>query len=642
MANKITSGDILSPEQLHTHLRIFAGPGAGKTHFLVENVKNIVTNYPPVSNSYMRKVLCVTYTNAAVDEIKRRLERFSDSVEVSTIHGFIIEHIIKPFQKDLRDIIKEEFSIDVGNKKPLTSQIKGVGILHGFDKPDIYKFINSTIGEDAEIAYSKKAMASIEVDIKNYLEHCDDDNFEVRLTEPPAIDPKHIKPIKRFIWSKARKLTHDEILYFGYRILERNSTALYTIRVKFPFVFVDEFQDTNPIQTKLLKLLGKKSTIVGVIGDVAQSIYSFQGAKPSHFQELTIDGNTELVDYVIKGNRRSTANIVEFCNFIRKSDSSVTQTSIRPYANDTDRMTAESKPVHFLIGDSDSIKNIIKKVIVDGGVVLTRSWSKAFSYVYGIGNEQVKLLKNIYNHYYTSTINIRDEIAEIGSVKWVKAFNFIFLFYKAYTNSSFIDAYNAFKLYVNIDNKNFNLKILRLIKAIADEVFEGLTDTLKTVSVIEKFNTKIKDTKYALLCDSLLGGNFNMPFFDEYDLTSQDSKRFIDSLNQLNWITSYKLFTEVFSKDSRYMTVHEAKGLEWDKVIVSVEPIRDEKKVTNLQRVYSDPQILQETVADEFVRIYYVACSRAREDLYIHLPEEFDTSLIANIFQNESSYEILQ
>jgi superfamily I DNA/RNA helicase len=76
MAIEITSGDILTPEQLNSHMRIFAGPGAGKTHFLVENIKNIVTENPLISQSRLRKFLCVKYNNLSVVEIKRRLERF--------------------------------------------------------------------------------------------------------------------------------------------------------------------------------------------------------------------------------------------------------------------------------------------------------------------------------------------------------------------------------------------------------------------------------------------------------------------------------------------------------------------------------------------------------------------------------------
>ena len=80
MVERLSSGDILSVEQLSTNFRVFAGPGAGKTHFLVENIKNIVERHPTIVNSRSRKVACITYTNAAVEEIKRRLEDYVDMV----------------------------------------------------------------------------------------------------------------------------------------------------------------------------------------------------------------------------------------------------------------------------------------------------------------------------------------------------------------------------------------------------------------------------------------------------------------------------------------------------------------------------------------------------------------------------------
>ena len=59
MVNAITSGDILSAEQLKKHSKVYAGPGAGKTYFLVENVKNIITTNEIVAKSKARKVLCI-------------------------------------------------------------------------------------------------------------------------------------------------------------------------------------------------------------------------------------------------------------------------------------------------------------------------------------------------------------------------------------------------------------------------------------------------------------------------------------------------------------------------------------------------------------------------------------------------------
>jgi superfamily I DNA/RNA helicase len=614
MACEITSGDILTSEQLKTHIRVFAGPGAGKTHFLVENIKNIVTEQKSVSQSRLRKVLCVTYTNAAVDEIKERLNRFSDSVEIFTIHSFIIEHIIKPFQSDLRSIISEEFGIDTNSRKPITSQIEGLGILHGIDKEDIYKFVNDITSENAVLTYSKKVMGDVQINIADFAEHHNDKEFKVKLSVG-KIPLNEAKAIKEYIWSVARKLTHDEILYFGYRILKHNSTALYALRVKFPFVFVDEFQDTNPVQAMILKLIGEESTVVGVIGDVAQSIYSFQGAKPSHFNSLSF-GNKTIDDYMIKGNRRSAENIVNFCNYLRQSDTGFSQKTIRKQT--------QNIPVRFLIGNSNSVKEHIESVINNNGVVITRAWAKAFSYISGIADDQIDILKKIHNNYRNTPIDIRAEIVEMNNVTWVRAFKFIFAFYEAFNSGSFIDAVKAFNFYSPIERKRLNIGLFKQMNLLASETFSDITEQTTTVAIIEKMVALLSDEKVNVLLSSLLNGDFNITVFDEYDLTNNQD--FVATLKKLNWKTSYKLFTEVFSKSSRYMTVHQAKGLEWDSVLVSVEPNRFDK--ITLADVYTNPKILSETAADEFVRMYYVACSRAREQLYIHLPDNFKIDFI--------------
>lgn len=633
MAFEIESGTILTAEQLQNHVKIYAGPGAGKTHFLVENVKNIVTNHPIVAQSRSRKVLCITYTNAAVEEIIRRLNRFSDSVEVFTIHGFIIEHIIKPFQTDLRRLIREHFTIDIQGNKPITSQVEGLGILHEIEREDIHKFITDKTSETAQLSYSKKLMGEVQVDNTAFL-----GDGTIQLSASKSIAENHKLPIKEYVWSVARKLTHDEILFFGYQILKTNPTALYSLRVKFPFIFVDEFQDTNPIQTLLIKLIGEKSTTVGIIGDIAQSIYSFQGARPSQFANYTSDGERQLSEYVINGNRRSTNNVVCFCNFLRQSDRNVIQTSIRPYDSEDQKRAAEAIPVRFIIGDSDNVKSIITAVIEAGGVVLTRAWARAFTYIRNIENAQVKVLTDIYNSYYNSPIDIRTEITEMNNVTWVRAFRFIFRLHEAHKSGSFVDALNAFKLYTDIDRKKLNHSMLRKIIAIIRDTFEGLTDTSSPVEVIASFNNKLDEAEYKDLKTALLGDTFCVSVFDEYDLNN--NKAFVSNLSALTWATSYKLFTEVFSPESKYMTVHQAKGLEWDKVIVSVNPNNFDK--IKLPAVYSNPEILKEEAADEFVRMYYVACSRAREELYIHLPDGFDQNAINTALDGRNvQYEII-
>jgi len=618
MVVAITSGDIFTPDQLTKHSKIYAGPGAGKTHFLVENVKNIVSTNPLIAQSQARKVLCITYTNAAVDEIKRRLDSFTDYVETYTIHGFIIEHIIKPFQHDLRKLMLSDFGITVSDQGIISSQVEGLGILHGIDKDEIYNFIkrtNPTEFENDAFGYSKKDMGDTEVDNNAFVDYVVNKTPNgMKLKAPPKIDERHKKPLKQYIWSEVKKLTHNEILYFGYRILESNPTALYATRVKFPFIFVDEFQDTSPVQTLLIKLIGKKSTVIGIVGDVAQSIYSFQGAKPTDFVEFSIGGDRELIEYAITGNRRSTENVVNFCNFLRQSDKSVVQTSVRAYKDDAIRAVSESKKILFLIGDSQTIHETIYKAMKEDAVVLTRAWAAAFTYIDGIDKKQVKLLKDIYNSYYHSPIQLRDEIAEHNNVTWVRAFRFIFNLWESFTSGSFIDVIRAFKLYADIDVKKLTPKIVFQIRKLSEAVFLGATSQFLTVQVIDLFNQELLKEKYKEFKNAIFTSDFRISIFDELD---RDKLK--DSVSALTWDTSYKLFNEVFSKNSRYMTVHQAKGLEWEKVIVSVTP--NQFDMTNLSSLYDSPKLIEENPAEEFARMYYVACSRAKEDIYIHVSD---------------------
>jgi DNA helicase-2/ATP-dependent DNA helicase PcrA len=89
------------------------------------------------------------------------------------------------------------------------------------------------------------------------------------------------------------------------------------IAARFPYIFVDEFQDTQPAQTELLLKFAAHGTVVGVIGDVEQSIYAFINARPRDFYEIPLQG---IVDYAISMNQRSSGEIVRFLNAVRKDD----------------------------------------------------------------------------------------------------------------------------------------------------------------------------------------------------------------------------------------------------------------------------------------------------------------------------------
>src|SRR5690606_41763511 len=80
---------------IDSHYKVSAGPGAGKTYWLVNHIKNVLHNSDKLFRT--RKIACITYTNIAVETILKRLGTSSEQVEVSTIHGFLYKNIVKPY-----------------------------------------------------------------------------------------------------------------------------------------------------------------------------------------------------------------------------------------------------------------------------------------------------------------------------------------------------------------------------------------------------------------------------------------------------------------------------------------------------------------------------------------------------------------
>ena len=109
-------------------------------------------------------------------------------------------------------------------------------------------------------------------------------------------------------------MSFDDILYFSYILLSRYSNIFKLIKARYPYIFVDEFQDTIPFVVDFLAQLGNEGVIVGVAGDKAQSIYDFLGATVQQFNNFVVPG---IQEYEIRGNRRSTKQIIKLLNTIR-------------------------------------------------------------------------------------------------------------------------------------------------------------------------------------------------------------------------------------------------------------------------------------------------------------------------------------
>lgn len=319
----ITSRDKICIEE---DFKIEAGPGAGKTEFLVNHIKNVLQNSTRLSR--VRKVACITYTNTAVETIVRRLGKgVSNQVEVSTIHSFLYRNVVKPYCS----FIPTEYEVYSRNVKGHDEfYVSNRYINEWFENEDLSELKHpNTKKQILKMPAYNQALQKWLLSMQcvcgdgTVLFKCDntkavgydkDNDTPLRLRARSLnILSEKIIGLKKIYWRKG-KLDHNDVLFFSFVLIEKYPFILDVLRAKFPYMFIDEYQDTNPIQSHILNEIRKRDTVVGVIGDKAQSIYKFQGADPSLFDSFEVDENNL---YKINNNHRSTNQIVKFLNDIR-------------------------------------------------------------------------------------------------------------------------------------------------------------------------------------------------------------------------------------------------------------------------------------------------------------------------------------
>lgn len=317
----ITSKDKICIEK---NFKVEAGPGAGKTEFLVNHIKNVVRNSNRLS--CVRKIACITYTNTGVNTLLHRLGKStSEKVEVSTIHSFLYKNIVKPYLS----FISMEYNI---NCKLVTGHddffVSGKDLKEWLED-DIFNSLkkpntrNQLLNLPEQFTALKNWINSIQCIYKNGKAtfQCNSSKAVYQSASKTIFFSKanlkilseHLIDFKKIYWKKG-KIDHNDVLFFSVILINKYPFILNILRAKFPYIFLDEYQDTSPIQAYIINKIKEKETIVGVIGDKAQSIYSFQGADCSLFYNFKVDTNC---DFTILENRRSSYEIVSFLNILR-------------------------------------------------------------------------------------------------------------------------------------------------------------------------------------------------------------------------------------------------------------------------------------------------------------------------------------
>lgn len=298
MATTITSDTRIL---IDTNFKVQAGPGAGKTYWLVNHIKNVMVHSKRLGKC--GKIACVTYTNVGVETIAQRIGIGANSVEICTIHSFFYSHIVKPYLQFIAD--SEGFNLDL---------LKGEDDRYDFSYGTLQKIKDETNQKYAQEQCLKVAIRCTRWRIDDRGKLSCNTNFPMNAgVGKTKLSNQTYLAYKKIAWSKGL-MHYDDVIYFAYELVTKFPFIQEIIARKFPYIFIDEFQDSNPIQVEIIKKVAEHGTIIGVIGDPAQSIYKFLGADVKQFAAFHLKG---MKEYVIEGNRRSSIEIVNFLNSIR-------------------------------------------------------------------------------------------------------------------------------------------------------------------------------------------------------------------------------------------------------------------------------------------------------------------------------------
>lgn len=268
-------------EDVNGPVIVFAGAGSGKTRTLTYRVAYMITHF----NISPFNILAITFTNKATNEMRERLNRFLDidakHITISTFHALCAS------------ILRKEITY-LGYKRDFTI----------VDEEDQLKVICEVI-KDLRVDKTKAKAYQKKI-------NCD----KCFMTEPyddkdPDLHRVYVEYEKRMF--EQNLLDFEDLLIKVYELFSKSKEILSKYENKYKYILVDEFQDTNIVQYKILKLLARTNRNLFVVGDDDQSIYSFRGTNYENISLFKEDFPEHRL-YTLCHNYRSTSQIIEVAN----------------------------------------------------------------------------------------------------------------------------------------------------------------------------------------------------------------------------------------------------------------------------------------------------------------------------------------
>ena len=605
----LNPSQIQAIETINGPVLIMAGAGSGKTRVLTHRYAHLVKHH----NVDVEQILAITFTNKAAEEMKSRISKLLNlkisPKWISTFHSLCVK-------------ILRIHGDKIGYKSNFTI----------YDQSDSNKVIRNCMSENnvdlkqyspkrfqAHISNLKNSMISPGEALENA-----ESFFEVKVAEIYSSYEK-----KLII---ANSMDFDDLLIKTVELLQTNESILKFWSNKFQFIMVDEYQDTNFVQYKLVELLGSNNKNVCVVGDSDQSIYAFRGADIRNIIEFEKDFSNATVIQLDK-NYRSSKKILNLANSVisnnpRKIEKNLWTDNEDGLDISSFRFRSEKDEARWV---AEEVKNLIDSSKENEVAIFyrTNSQSRLFE-------EELRML------------NINYKV--IGSVRFYdrKEIKDVISYLQFLVNDS--DTV-AFERIVNVPRRGIGESTVKKIRVYLNETGKSIFEALESIEEIKNISPRIKgslsefkDLITELKSYSLQGPSktiqkvleltgYKMSLIKEGTLESQMRIENIEELLNSafsfenlyeeeidepygmlrDYLESIALFSETDKLEDAdrvlLMTLHNAKGLEFPYVFMTG---MEENLFPHERSSQGDNSEIEEER-----RLCYVGITRAEKKLYL-------------------------
>jgi len=571
-------------------LLILAGAGSGKTRVLTTRVAYLIENY----GVSPWEILAITFTNKAANEMKERIHKMlgevADDIQISTFHSFGLYILRREYEK-------------IGYTRNFT-------IIDSDDSLTLIKKILKELDLDANM-YNPKTIRNRISSAKNELIDASRYGNFANTEFEKIVEKVYLRYEEKL--RVGNSFDFDDLLVLPIKIFRENNDVLEKYQNKFKYVLIDEYQDTNEAQYILSKLISSKYRNICVVGDPDQSIYSFRGSNYRNILNFEKDYQEAKI-ILLEKNYRSTSNILNAANSIIKNNNNRKEKNLWTDNENGKkiiyhRSETEKDEAYYVVNEIKKLSSPLNEI-----AVLYRTNAQSRNIEEALLRENIPY-KVVGSFYFYNRKEIKDLIAYLKLIYNEK------------------DDINLLRV-INVPKRGIGLKTIENLTNLASLSNQSIYETISSGKEYEfkKIIEEIKEMKDNLsltelvdlvlnrsgIKESLLNENsveaevrlenleefksITRGFEEKYGVVSLEE--FLEEISLVSDIEEYKNNDNVVT----LLTVHSAKGLEFDNVFI----IGLEEGVFPHKNCYESNSELEEER-----RLCYVAVTRAKKNLWL-------------------------